>query len=341
MTHEPTEEQEDRRRQRQAVWARHWASGAVHSCAGSYDDTYGGAIASFWRGVAAAWAPGGRVLDIATGSGALPRLLHGLSHGMLHGLAADLALQLDAVDLAPVQPAWWQALPAADQTRLRFHGGVAAEALPFADGQFDAIVSQYGLEYADLPRAVAELLRVRAPRGQVALVLHHAASRPVTLAAVEMAHIGWLRSAEGLLPTARAMLAPMAQAATPAGRASLAADVDAIARRKRFNAAQEALLGRLSVPDGADVLQEARAAVHQLFGQAQQQGGVAAEAAWSALDAALADAHWRLDELRRCALAPAAAQHLCDLLRPALPHIGLTVLQEGPHNMGWALTARP
>ena len=264
MTHEPTDELDDRRRQRQAVWARHWASGAVHSCAGSYDETYGGAIASFWRGVAATWTPGAHVLDIATGSGALPRLLHGLASGP--------ALQLDAVDLAPVQPAWWQALPAADQARLRFQGGVAAEALPFADGQFDAIVSQYGLEYADLPRAVAELLRVRAPQGQVALVLHHAASRPVTLAAVEMAHIGWLRSAEGLLPAARAMLAPMAQAATPAGRASLAADVDAIARRNRFNAAQEALEGRLSVPDGADVLQEARAAVHQLFAQAQQQG---------------------------------------------------------------------
>lgn len=333
MTHEPTDELDDRRRQRQAVWARHWASGALHSCAGSYDDTYGGVIAGFWRGAAADWAAGSRVLDIATGSGALPRLLR--------GPANDAALQIDAVDLAPVQPGWWQALPAGDQARMRFHGGVAAEALPFADAQFDAIVSQYGLEYAELPRAVAELLRVRAPGGQVALVMHHAASRPVTLAAVEMAHIAWLRGAEGLLPAARAMLAPMARAATPEGRASLATDLDAVGRRDRFNAAQEALQARLAAPDGADVLQEVRAAVHQLFGLAQQQDADAADAAWQALDAAVADAHWRLDELRRCALSPSAADHLCDLLRPALRHIHLSVLQEGPHTMGWALTARP
>jgi SAM-dependent methyltransferase len=333
MTHESVDEAGDRRRQRQAVWARHWASGAAHSCAGSYDETYGGAIAQFWRGVAAGFAPGTRVLDIATGSGALPRLLRALQPG--------IPWQVDAVDLAPVQPAWWQALPSEQRALTRFHGAAAAESLPFAEGQFDTVVSQYGLEYADLPRAVSELLRVRAPRGHVALVLHHSASRPVTLATVEMAHIAWLRAAEGLLPAAQAMLEPMARAATAAGRASLAADPEAAARRQRFNQVQQVLESRLAVPDGADVLQETRAAVHGLFGLAQQQGAAVADAAWSSLDAALADAHWRLDELRRCALAPAAIEHLQTLLRPALPHSTVQVLQEGPYTMGWALTARP
>lgn len=333
MTDAANEETSDRQRQRQAVWARHWASGAAHSCAGSYGDTYGGVVAQFWRKQAAGLTADTRVLDIATGSGALPRLLRTLQ--------PDAAWQMDAVDLAPVQPTWWQDLPAARQSLTRFHGGVSAESLPFADAQFDVVISQYGLEYADLPRAVAELLRVRARQGRVALVLHHVQARPVVLAAVEMAHIQWLRGDQGLLPAARLMLAPMARAATPEGRAQLAADADAAAHRRHFNACQQALEARLQVPDGADVLQEARAAVHALFGLAQQQGEPAALAAWSALDAALADAHWRLDELRRCALAPAAVAHLRDLLRPAMPNSNVDVLQEGPHTMGWALTAQP
>lgn len=333
MTHESTADTEDRHRQRQAVWGRHWAGGAAHSCAGSYDDTYGGSIGQFWRGVAASLPSRARVLDIATGPGAVPRLLH--------DWRPQAEWQIDAVDLAPVQPDWWVALPPAEQARLRFHGGVAAEALPFADGQFDAVLSQYGLEYANLPRAVSELLRVRAPTGQVALVLHHASSRPVTLAAVEMDHISWLRASHGLLPAARAMLGPMARAATPAGRASLATDPEAAARRQRFNQAQQDLERRLAVPDGADVLQETRAAVHGLFSLAQQEGVAAAEVAWSSLDQALADAHWRLDELRRCALAPAAVEHLLALLRPALPHARLQLLQDGPHTMGWAVTTQP
>ena len=49
---------DDTRQQRQAVWTRHWATGAAHSCAGTYADTYGGAIADFWRGVHADTAPG-------------------------------------------------------------------------------------------------------------------------------------------------------------------------------------------------------------------------------------------------------------------------------------------
>ncbi|MCP5286133.1 MAG: hypothetical protein H6933_14685 [Burkholderiaceae bacterium] len=80
----------DRQATRAAVWARHWASGSPHSCAGSYGATYGGAVAAFWRGVLAEVAPGARTLDLATGAAALPRLFL--------ELAPQLGLAIEAVD---------------------------------------------------------------------------------------------------------------------------------------------------------------------------------------------------------------------------------------------------
>ena len=321
------------RQQRQAVWARHWATGAAHSCAGSYGQTYGGVIAGFWQTVHAQTPPGSRVLDIATGSGALPRLLL--------QMRPELDLHIDAVDLAPLAPAWLHELSAEAASRLSFHTGVPAEALPFADGSIDLVVSQYGLEYADLGPAVQELLRVRSPGGRVALVMHHTDSRPVTLAAVEMAHIEWLRGPAGLLAAAEAMLAPMALAATAAGRAALAGNASALAAREGFNAAQDELITRGHTTDGADVLLEIRQAVADVLTLSRQQGVDAARPALLALDEALADAHFRLAELRDCALQETDVAELVRAMQAHALHCRLGTVREGPHLMGWTLVAAP
>lgn len=319
------------RQHRQAVWTRHWASGAAHSCAGSYAETYGGDIERFWRSVMAHTAAGSRVLDIATGSGALPRLW----------LAQQpaLPLHIDAVDLAGGTPAWAQALPAAQARRLHFHAGVSAEALPFADGCFDLVASQYGLEYADLARAVPELLRVRARAGRVALVMHHAQSRPVTLAAVEIAHIDWLRGPEGLLGATREMLGPMALAATAAGRVQLSQDPKADAVREAFNQAQDALQARTATPDGADILGEVQDQVAQLLNLAVQRGAEAARLAWVQVDRQLADARWRLQDLRDAALDEPGVQAVCESLRQAGLEPRVATLHEQGYLMGWTLQA--
>ena len=41
--------------------------------------------------------------------------------------------------------------------QARFMGGVAAEELPLPDASFEVVTSQYGLEYADLHRALEGL----------------------------------------------------------------------------------------------------------------------------------------------------------------------------------------
>jgi SAM-dependent methyltransferase len=320
---------------RTAVWTRHWAGGSPHSCAGSYGDTYGGAIAAFWQSVLKQTAAGSRILDLATGAGALPRLFF--------EQRPDLVLSIDAVDLVESTPRWLDTLPSAQARSIRFHTGTPLENLPFADGEFDLVVSQYGLEYARRPEAIDELRRVRAGRGRTALVLHHADARPVRLAAVEVGHIEWLRAGDGLIAAARAMIEPMSRAATPEGRSSLALDSDALTARNIFNNVQERLSQRAdSAPDGADLLHEARDAVAQALQAARAQGEATdAHAALSALESNLSDARLRLQELVDCALDARAAATLAATLGGTTSPPALATLVDQGHLMGWTLRIEP
>ena len=317
---------------RRAAWSRYWAGGRLHSCGGSFDGNYDGPIRAFWQAAFATLRPGQRVLDIATGNGPLPRLLL--------DLRPDAAIDCDAVDLAGVAPAWWRELPDATRERLRFHAGVAAEALPFDDDRFDLVMSQYGIEYADLDAAVGEVLRVLAPGGRVRLLVHHAGSLPVALAADELAEIDWLVSPDGLLAAAAWMLAPMARSVTPEGRAALQAHPSAQAARAGFDAAQRVAQDRVGRSRCPDVLHEAGQGVAQAFGIARTHGVAAGDAALANMRQALADAALRLHELRTHALDADAVQALCRRFESAgITPARATPLSHDGRLMAWAIDA--
>ena len=110
------------------------------------------------------------------------------------------SVDVDAVDLAQVAPAWYTP---ADYPRIRFHSGVRMESLPFPDGHFTLIVSQFGFEYAQREPALRECLRVLAPGGRLAFVMHHAGSVLAKVGRSELAIHERLLEAGGLLDAAR------------------------------------------------------------------------------------------------------------------------------------------
>jgi SAM-dependent methyltransferase len=98
-------------------------------------------------------APGTRLLDIATGPGHLP------------ARAAERGAVTVGVDVADAM-----VRRAAERYPALEFQRADAEALPFADGAFDAVTGNFLLPHLGRPeRVVAELVRVLAPGGRLAL----------------------------------------------------------------------------------------------------------------------------------------------------------------------------
>ena len=101
--------------------------------------------------------PGSRVLDVATGSG----------NAAIAAARSDC--EVIGIDYVPGLLDRARARAAAEGLDIDF-AEADAEALPYADGSFDAVVSVVGVMFApDQERAAAELVRVTRPGGKIAL----------------------------------------------------------------------------------------------------------------------------------------------------------------------------
>ncbi len=101
--------------------------------------------------------PGARVLDVACGTGntAIP--------------AARTGATVTGVDIATNLLEQARQRAAAENLQADFREGDAEE-LPFADRQFDVVITMFGAMFAPRPeRVAAELLRVCKPGGQIAM----------------------------------------------------------------------------------------------------------------------------------------------------------------------------
>ena len=99
---------------------------------------------------------GNRVLDVACGT------------GVVAVTAARLGARVTALDLSPDLLARARENSGLAGVEVDWHEG-DAEALPFADGEFDRVVSQFGHMFAPRPDVTtAQMLRVLRPGGTIA-----------------------------------------------------------------------------------------------------------------------------------------------------------------------------
>jgi SAM-dependent methyltransferase len=172
-------------------WADYWrrAEAAQGSaCLPEAGATLAPLLEECWRSFALMLPRRGRLLDLATGGGAVPAMLR----------AAAPALELVGVDQAPDLP---------KRPGMQLKGGVAIERLPFPDRRFDAVTSQFGIEYGDAERAAAEAARVLRAGGRLRFLLHHAQGPVVAHNRARGAAIDWAVRGSGLFAKARALAA--------------------------------------------------------------------------------------------------------------------------------------
>ncbi|MET0717676.1 MAG: class I SAM-dependent methyltransferase [Pseudoxanthomonas sp.] len=307
---------------RRSAWSQYWSAGGLHSCPGSFAGNYAGAIAEFWRTTLADLAPGARVLDLATGNGALPQ--------MLFQRYGD-AVSVDAVDAAQLAPGWFSP---SEHPHIRFHSAVMIEALPFADAGFDYVFSQYGFEYAVRPDAFREALRVLRPHGQMALVMHHSDSVLANVARIEQGHFAWLLGSEGLL-TAADGLSPWLSKAKLGE--NLRGNTLAEESRRLFNEAQRELAERAAASPVPDLLLEARDQVQRFLQLPQPQSLL------RRYTEALQAAQLRSAELLQFALSPAELDSWAAWLGVQRPdrRVQVEVLRQAEGIMGWGLRLGP
>lgn len=126
-----------------------------------YEEFFVPALFGEWAGpvaAAAAVGPGQAALDVACGTGALARELKRRTapHGRVVGLDRNEGMLAVARRHAP---------------DIDWRSG-RAEALPFPDRAFDAVVSQFGLMFfEDRHRALGEMWRVLRPGGRLAVAV--------------------------------------------------------------------------------------------------------------------------------------------------------------------------
>src|SRR5215213_3751605 len=150
---------------KRAAWDRFWSYDRLSSFGtGSGAGNYGEAIAEGWGAFFAALPAGSKVLDLCTGNGAIAVI----------AVEAGDKLKVTGADLAAVRPAAFVSKSKRQLKQVRFLANTPAEHLPLDDASFDAVVSQYGIEYSDTERSVAEAVRVLAPGGRLRFAVHAA-----------------------------------------------------------------------------------------------------------------------------------------------------------------------
>lgn len=148
-------------------WEMFYRNGAIATGPSQNLGNYDLEILQAWQDFFETCPAGARILDIATGNGAIAIIASETSRK----LSKDF--EVHACDFAQIDP--MRHVPNAEErlAGISFHPGVAVENLPFEDAYFDAVSGQYALEYTNIPVSLEQLHRVMVPGGTAQFIIHH------------------------------------------------------------------------------------------------------------------------------------------------------------------------
>ena len=244
----PARKARPRRKLDDSEWLQFWRHGSVTTFERSGNPNYDGEIREFWERQFATLKPGARLVDLATGNGAVALLA--AEYSSKHGLK----LAIEASDKAAIEPG--RDLGDAQAARqwlgqVRFRGNAPNEQTGLESGSVDLVTSQYGFEYGDPAASARELMRILKPEGRVAMITHHAGSVVVREAREGLEQHHLCLDQERLLDKAGQVVEAMAGAGSAFEKRLLRSDSRAERLRRKLNASVERVqqqAGRFSDP---------------------------------------------------------------------------------------------
>ncbi|ARN76135.1 class I SAM-dependent methyltransferase [Oceanicoccus sagamiensis] len=144
-------------------WTSYWQESAAINSFGP--DNYNEEIASFWQHQLSG-KNYSKLLDLACGNGAISWLANDIIN------TENPTTEITGVDFSNITPFSSLKRKPEDYPLLNFIGNTDIEALPFEDNSYDAAISQYGIEYSNLDKTIAELSRVLKHKSSLYLLIH-------------------------------------------------------------------------------------------------------------------------------------------------------------------------
>jgi SAM-dependent methyltransferase len=303
-----------------AAWDRFWSYDRLSSFGtGAGAGNYGEPIAAGWRDFLAALPAGSRVLDLCTGNGAIAMM----------AIDAGDRLQVTGADLAAVRPTAFVTKNKRQLKQIRFLGRTPAEQLPLEASSFDAVVSQYGIEYSDMAQSLPEAVRVLAPGGRLRFATHAAEGTVAADTERAIADADFLLDELDLPNRALACFAAIID--VERGRASgPLAQLAAQGRYASFRDGLQAVAKRAATAADAAMLAAVHASLTKLFEQRLELDQVALRARVGDLRAEI-EAH---RQRQRALLTAALSAEQIAALAERLASLGLTEVVIGEQRDG-------
>jgi len=147
-------------------WSVFWHSDQLQSCLPATSSAGIENLQGRWRCFFDALPDGAEFLDLGTGNGGLA------TQAVAASQTRARPFSIHGVDLADIDPASFVSSADSLLAGVEFYARTSMEALPFDDGHFDAVASQYAIEYSDMSKSLPEALRVLKSGGAFCFLLH-------------------------------------------------------------------------------------------------------------------------------------------------------------------------
>ncbi|MGK0438316.1 MAG: hypothetical protein ACJATK_001266 [Paracoccaceae bacterium] len=172
------------------AWSLYWSEDRLYSCVAQSSDEDQKALNKLWQDFSKELDSNSRVLDLATGNGAVADAL----------LSVNNTLQVDAVDKASIDPKKFLK-EHANLVNVNFHADTDIFELPFKPLTFDAITSQFGIEYAGLTEASVQVMGYLKVAGRFQFVVHNVQSGIILSSSNKIIELEQLTQQSGILQT--------------------------------------------------------------------------------------------------------------------------------------------